>query len=641
MRLSTYVPAVVAFVLAAAMSLVGANFGARAIEAVSANAVGEKLDLEGYAWVDVQTDGLQVVLSGTAPDESAQLAAQRAAGHVVDPARVINVMNLEQRDQIEAPRFSMEILRNDKGVSLIGLVPTAWDRAGFIKDVQSAAATGAVADLLEQADYAIPETWDAIATFGLEAIERLPRSKISLAANGITVNALADSKEQKARFERELRGMQPDGVDVTVDIAAPRPVITPFTARFVLDESGPRFDACSAETPEGHARILAAARAAGIDEPSCVVGLGAPTDQWAAAIENAIRAVTKLGSGTVTFSDTEVSLIGTAGTSATLFDDVTAELEDRLPESFLLDARLPEPEEDGAEEAPQFLAIRSPEGQVQLRGRIPDERTQIATEAYARAAFGANTIYSALRQDSDLPQGWATRALTAIEVLSQLSNGSVTMKEQNVRIRGRTGDPDGKANITRLLAEKLGAGQEFDIEVDYVRKLDPVLDLPDPQECVDRANEVVNIAKIVFAPGSTDVDSSSTDTLDRLAAAFENCENMEIEVGAHSDSQGREEMNLQLSQARANSVVNALIARRVVSVDFTAKGYGEAQPIADNDTEEGREANRRIEFKLGGADVQEDGAEATTEPNTDDQDAVDDEEAEAPDETATEEGQTE
>ena len=57
-------------------------------------------------------------------------------------------------------------------------------------------------------------------------------------------------------------------------------------------------------------------------------------------------------------------------------------------------------------------------------------------------------------------------------------------------------------------------------------------------------------------------------------------------------------MNEQLSQARADSVLNAIMERRVLTSNLTAKGYGETRPIADNDTEEGREANRRIEFKL-------------------------------------------
>ena len=57
-------------------------------------------------------------------------------------------------------------------------------------------------------------------------------------------------------------------------------------------------------------------------------------------------------------------------------------------------------------------------------------------------------------------------------------------------------------------------------------------------------------------------------------------------------------MNLALAKSRAESVLNELRARRVLTGSFRAKGYGEESPIADNQTEEGREANRRIEFRL-------------------------------------------
>ncbi|WP_417270858.1 OmpA family protein [Celeribacter sp.] len=610
MRLSSVVPTLIAFICAAIIALFGATLSARAIETLSQSAVSQQLKLEGYEWVEVQADGLQVVLTGTAPDETTQLAAQRAAGHVVDPARVINVMDIETQDAIVAPRFSIEILRNDEGISLIGLVPTAWDRDAFLDDLMSAGSTGSIADLLEHADYSVPETWDAAMDFGLEAIKLLPRAKISLSAENITVTGLADSEDQKRRFERALDDKKPSDIAVAINISAPRPIITPFTARFLIDETGPQFDACSAETEQGQARILAAARAAGITDPVCALGLGSPSSQWARAVETGMRAVQELGSGSITFSDNEVSLVGTPDTSASLFDKVAGELEADLPAAFTLHTTLPAPVNDESTDAVQFVALRSPEGQVQLRGRIGDERSQTAVEAYARAAFGANTIYSALRQVEGLPNGWSVHALAAIEALATLDNGSVTMVPGTVRVRGRTGDAAAKSNITRLLADKLGSEQTFDIEVEYVRQLDPVLDLPSAEECVSRANEIIQASKIVFAPGSTEVDESSTDTLDRLAKALEKCEDMEIEIGAHSDSQGGEEMNLQLSQARAGSVLNALISRRVVGVDFTAKGYGETQPIADNDTEEGREANRRIEFKL----IDETEAETETAP---------------------------
>ena len=76
-----------------------------------------------------------------------------------------------------------------------------------------------------------------------------------------------------------------------------------------------------------------------------------------------------------------------------------------------------------------------------------------------------------------------------------------------------------------------------------------------------------------------------------------------MEIGGHTDSQGSEGGNQALSQARAEAVLLALQGRRVDVSGMTATGYGEAQPIADNQTEEGREANRRIEFVLKGSTV--------------------------------------
>ena len=73
-------------------------------------------------------------------------------------------------------------------------------------------------------------------------------------------------------------------------------------------------------------------------------------------------------------------------------------------------------------------------------------------------------------------------------------------------------------------------------------------------------------------------------------------------------------MNQQLSQARADAVLNAIMARRVLTSNLTAKGYGETQPIADNGTEAGREANRRIEFRLVLPEAVADDTNADAEP---------------------------
>ena len=72
--------------------------------------------------------------------------------------------------------------------------------------------------------------------------------------------------------------------------------------------------------------------------------------------------------------------------------------------------------------------------------------------------------------------------------------------------------------------------------------------------------------------------------MDDIAEILKKCGEIRMEIGGHTDSQGREVMNQQLSQSRARAVLNALRERRVLTSALTAKGYGESAPIADNKT---------------------------------------------------------
>jgi outer membrane protein OmpA-like peptidoglycan-associated protein len=73
---------------------------------------------------------------------------------------------------------------------------------------------------------------------------------------------------------------------------------------------------------------------------------------------------------------------------------------------------------------------------------------------------------------------------------------------------------------------------------------------------------------------------------------------LRIEISGHTDSLGPQAINLTLSEKRATAVKNYLIAHGVASDRLRAEGYGEFNPIATNETEEGRAKNRRVEFKV-------------------------------------------
>ena len=613
MRLGPKIISATAVVLAALGAWLAASLAASMIEERSGAAVEFALMEAGHDWADVYTDGLQVHIGGMAPTEARRFNALHIARKMVDDARIVDGTTVQPSEPLAPPRYSIEILRNDEGITLIGLVPQAMDRDAMLNEIQALAEGNEVTDLLQAAQYPAPDNWESAVHHGLNVLARLPRSKISIASGRVDITAITDSAEEKSRLETQLAAMQrrPSGrgLMVTYDISAPRPVIAPFTLRFVIDEAGARFDACSADTPRARSRILAAAVAAGAEGTvDCTLGLGVPTTEWGEAAVQAISAVAAFGGGSVTFSDADVTLVALETTGQAAFDRIVGELESNLPNVFSLHSIKPEPpeEQEGeGNEPPEFTATRSPEGQVQLRGRLNNAMVRETVESFAKARFGVESVYTATRIDEDLADGWPVRVLAGLRALSELDSGSAVVTETFVTLRGRTGNPDAQAEIARLLGEKLGNSQQFSLDVTYLEELDPIAALPSPEECVEQVNAILSETKITFEPGSSDLSGSAAGVINDIADILKACRevDMEIEIAGHTDSQGREQMNLELSQGRAESVLEALVARRVLTSGIAARGYGETEPVADNDTEEGREANRRIEFRLLGLDL--------------------------------------
>lgn len=600
MRLSSLIIVPAVFVIAGLFSTVAAYFSSFLIEDTSVAAVRSELDRDAVTWANVDANGLQIFLIGTAPTEAARFQALSAAGRAVDTARVIDQINVTDTDALTPPRFSVEILRNDAGLSLIGLVPASADHDALISSISRRVGSDvAISDFLEKADFPVPNGWEDALDFAISSLASLPRSKISVEAGRVDIKAMVDSGQAQSQLEADLIKRAPGAVKINLDLTAPRPVITPFTLRFVMGDGDPHFDACSADTTAARTQILAAAVEAGMtEETDCKIGLGVPTRRWGEAVQMAIQALAKINGESVTFSDADISLIAREGTDKDLFDQVVGELENTLPRVFVLTAKLPVTQDATEEGPPEFVATLSPEGDVQLRGRIGSEMARVTTDSVARALFGSTAIRSAARIDETLPASWSVRVLASLEALNYLANGLVTVTPDNVRVSGDTGNASANADIASLLAAKLKDGADFEIDVTYQEKLDPTLGIPTPEECEVQIKDIIGSRKISFEPGAATFDISAQAILDDVSLLLKLCGDIPLEISGHTDSQGRETMNQQLSQDRAQAVLDALAERRVFTSSYTAVGYGESSPIAENDTEEGREANRRIEFTL-------------------------------------------
>ena len=583
----------------------GAYFTARMtvtwIEDSSTRAVEKQLRMEGHSWAKVQTYGLQVILEGDAPSEADRFKALAAAGMTVEAARVIDNFTIQDRSPPGAPKFSVEILRNDTSISLIGLIPTSANNTNFRNRILRIADDLPVADFMETADYPEPDTWSSAISYALLALERLERSKISVGEDLVKIVAIGDSPKQKSKLFEELTRRTPEGIKSNISISAPRPVITPFTLRFRITPDGAWFDACSADSSKAAKRILNAAKVAGLQKnATCRQGLGVPSPMWGEAAALSITALTKLGGGSVTLSDADVNLTATEGTDPKLFDKITSRLGADLPEVFALKKVLlvKIEEVDGQETPPEMIATLSPEGQVQIRGYVNDAWAKRTLETFAYAIFGTEDVFLSTKLRENLPNGWLVRIMASLAALGKLNSGLVNVTPSSISLSGLTGNTAAKTQISQILLDKIGNAAEFELDVAYLEQLDPLAQMQSGPECVDEISTLIANNKITFEPGSTTLDSNNQNIIDAIAEVFSRCLEAPIEIGGHTDSQGREEMNLNLSQSRADAVLNALRSARVKLKTLTSVGYGEAQPIADNTTESGREANRRIAFSL-------------------------------------------
>ena len=623
--LSSTTLALLAFILAAGLMISVAFAAALVIEARTEKVVATRLTTAGIDWVTLRSDGLRLHLTGTAPNEAARFRAVNLVGTLIEASRVRDDLDVTPASAIKAPDFSVQMLRTEEGIQLIGLVPEHPGEGALTEEALAEAAIAIspnteLTNLLETADYPAPPTWGAALGFGLDALGRLQRAKISVGADLVEVTAISDSAAEKRALEETLRNRAPDGVRLVLDISAPRPVITPFTLRFVIDGEGARFDSCSADSERAQSQILAAAAAAGIaGRLLCTIGLGTPTPRWAEAVVLTITKVAELGSASVTFSDADVTLLAGPEVSQAAFDKVVGELETALPDAFSLTSTL-EKAATATEGPAEFTAILSQDRKVELRGRLTDSLQRDVVDAFARAAFDGAEVLTATRLDDTLPDGWPLRVLAGLEALAELENGMLLVRADTVEVTGVTGSVEARGRITQILSGKLGQGQTFRVNVRYEEALDPIASLPTPEECAADVNVAIAKKKITFTPASAELAIDARPVLDGLATILNECPPMALEIGGHTDSQGSEATNQALSQARAEAVLLGLQGRRVDISGMTAVGFGETRPIADNEKEAGREANRRIEFVLQGppalADGGSEGADARLDGGT-------------------------
>ncbi|QOZ29077.1 OmpA family protein [Bradyrhizobium sp. CCBAU 51753] len=293
----------------------------------------------------------------------------------------------------------------------------------------------------------------------------------------------------------------------------------------------------------------------------------------------------KLKDGKITLTDTKIALAGMArelgGREA-----IAAALKN-LPEGYLVAAN------DIKAPPYVFQAYKDPVAvTLTLTGYVPDNNMHAALVAAAGRKFFSEKVVDNLKASVGAPSGFAAAVVPALGALSRLSTGTLVVSDREVKLSGDALYDAAAGQIRDGLGKDFPQGWQYKAEVTVKPAAAPV----DPTVCQQLFSEILSKGKIRFESGKADIVPDSAGLLDRLIETAMRCPNATIEVAGHTDGDGDEAANRALSERRAQAVVDYLVRAGLPASRFTPIGYGSTQPVAGNDSEDGKAQNRRIEF---------------------------------------------
>jgi len=412
----------------------------------------------------------------------------------------------------------------------------------------------------------------------------LDQTSIEVSGRDVTFTANAFSEDGRRSAVAVLQSVA--GVRLVNDESRLVPEAKPFVwsaerdvARVTLSGNSP--------LPATKGKLLDAARAtlAGVEVVDQMkLSRGAPPRFDTAALL-LVEQIGKLKDGKVILSDNSVTLSGMArdlgGREA-----IAAALKN-LPDGFSVAAN------DIKAPPYVFQANKDPVTvTLTMSGYVPDNNVHATIAAAAARKFFGEKLVDNLKASMGAPSRFLNAVVPALGALSRLSTGTLVVTDREVKISGDALYEAAVPQIRASLAKDSPEGWQIKTELSVKPAAAPV----DPGVCQQLFSELLAKGKIRFEPGRASIDPDSAGLLDRLIEIAMRCPTANIDIAGHTDADGEDAFNQALSEKRAQAVTDYLVKAGLPAGRFTALGYGSSQPVASNDTDEGKAQNRRIEF---------------------------------------------
>ncbi len=436
--------------------------------------------------------------------------------------------------------------------------------------------------------WGLPHQEDNLAARAAAALTGQPvtvafEGRDAILAGQVVDSAAIDRAVATVRQVRGVRRVESSGVVVTIeplDTVAPLnpPFVTVAVAAGSVSLSGTVPDQATADS-----MVRAAETGWGPDAviDTLIVDPGTGGAAWLPGVVGAIGRLAQLEVASLRLTESGASLSGSAS-SVEEVGAIAADLAAILGPDTQLDNRLTVTELA----APSFEAELIEEGRVRLRGVLPDRNSVDRIVAAANAVYGsANVVDEMTTSDGVARPGYLEALPSIFGAIGGLTPWRVNVENGAASIEGNAISEAAIVATEARLTTALAAGG-----LPLVSSL-----IVDPDAVATVLTELLQ-GTATFRVGSSELSPEAVVLLDEAIDILLANPTTRLRVEGHTDDVGSEENNLALSEARAQAVVDYLVNGGVAADQLVAVGFGESQPIADNDTADGRAQNRRIEF---------------------------------------------
>ena len=525
-------------------------------------------------------------VSGVALDPETFVTAKNAFGGSAPAQLALGAIDILPA---RADPFVWSADYDGSALTLAGYVPNENVQASLLETAGRAFPDVAIVDEMRIASGG-PDGFADAAVFAIGTLTRFDRGGVALDGMQFDITGKARTIDDYESVLETFSGALPRGMRVVSS------AITPATVS-AYGWRGEKFDGevkLVGFVPSVQAKAEVVALAGELFGGDTLVdnvriAAGEPRMDWIGGIKFAMGQLARLGRGTVVLGDRTFSVEGEAESAEAFRELLTANAQ-TLPASLALERADVVPPKVSPY---RFVATRTPDA-IRLDGYIASDEDRSAIISLVRSNYGRLKLIDNLEYASGAPDGFVRAAAVALQTSSRLAGGRSEILDANVNISGSAYYPSAAGTLADSVGDRIPAGFNVALSVLVRQPPQPV----SPLRCRDLLQKALSVDRIEFDGGDSEISPDSFGALDRVAATIERCPAATIEVAAHTDSDGSSAHNLELSQARANAIREYLVDAGVTRERITSVGRGEDDPVADNSTEAGKAANRRIAFAL-------------------------------------------